>query len=740
MAKIVNLTGDEVVALTQKYMNDSDVAYVKKALDYATEAHITQVRKSGEPYIIHPIQVAGILADLQLDAVTVACGFLHDVVEDTDRTLDDIEENFGKDARDIVDGVTKLGKVEYKSHEEQLAENHRKMLMAMSKDIRVILVKLADRLHNMRTLKHLRKDKQERISRETMEIYAPLAHRLGISRIKWELEDLSFRYLNEVEFYKISHMMSEKRREREALVDEIVKKIKDYTEEQGLYGDVYGRPKHIYSIYRKMRDKKKRFDQIYDLIAIRCIMESPSDVYAMVGYIHELWRPMPGRFKDYIAAPKANGYQSIHTTVYGPKGPIEIQIRTKEMHEVAEYGVAAHWAYKKGIKGKVNSQEQALGMNWIKELVELQADSGGDAKEFVDSVKEDIFTERIYVFTPTGAVQELPKDSGPIDFAYAIHTQVGEKATGARVNGRMVPLTAKLKTGDVVEIITNPNSFGPSRDWIKIVKTNKARNKIRQFFKNQDKELSVTKGRDMLVSYFQEQGYVANKYLDKKHIDAILPRLSVRSEEALYAAVGFGDLSPVTVFNRLTEKERREEERAKAKAEAEELMNGGEVKKEKKEVLKVRSENGVIIQGASGLLMRIAKCCNPVPGDAIEGYITKGRGVAIHRADCHNLKSQENYEQRLVDVEWDTTTNDSKEYMAEIDIYGLNRSGLLNDVLQTLSNATKSISTVNAQPTKDMKFANIHVSFGIPNLSHLTTVVDKIKIIPDVYSVKRTNG
>ena len=740
MAKIVNLTGDEVVALTQKYMNDSDVAYVKKALDYATEAHITQVRKSGEPYIIHPIQVAGILADLQLDAVTVACGFLHDVVEDTDRTLDDIEENFGKDARDIVDGVTKLGKVEYKSHEEQLAENHRKMLMAMSKDIRVILVKLADRLHNMRTLKHLRKDKQERISRETMEIYAPLAHRLGISRIKWELEDLSFRYLNEVEFYKISHMMSEKRREREALVDEIVKKIKDYTEEQGLYGDVYGRPKHIYSSYRKMRDKKKRFDQIYDLIAIRCIMESPSDVYAMVGYIHELWRPMPGRFKDYIAAPKANGYQSIHTTVYGPKGPIEIQIRTKEMHEVAEYGVAAHWAYKKGIKGKVNSQEQALGMNWIKELVELQADSGGDAKEFVDSVKEDIFTERIYVFTPTGAVQELPKDSGPIDFAYAIHTQVGEKATGARVNGRMVPLTAKLKTGDVVEIITNPNSFGPSRDWIKIVKTNKARNKIRQFFKNQDKELSVSKGRDMLVSYFQEQGYVANKYLDKKHIDAILPRLSVRSEEALYAAVGFGDLSPVTVFNRLTEKERREEERAKAKAEAEELMNGGEVKKEKKEVLKVRSENGVIIQGASGLLMRIAKCCNPVPGDAIEGYITKGRGVAIHRADCHNLKSQENYEQRLVDVEWDTTTNDSKEYMAEIDIYGLNRSGLLNDVLQTLSNATKSISTVNAQPTKDMKFANIHVSFGIPNLSHLTTVVDKIKIIPDVYSVKRTNG
>lgn len=739
MVKEVNLTGQEVVDIAAQYMSEKDVEFVKFALNYATAAHYYQARKSGEPYIIHPIQVAGILANLHLDAVTVACGFLHDVVEDTEITLDEIETDFGKDVRDIVDGVTKLGKVEYKSHEEQLAENHRKMLMAMSKDIRVILVKLADRLHNMRTLKHLRKDKQERISRETMEIYAPLAHRLGISRIKWELEDLSFRYLNEVEFYKISHMMTEKRREREALVDEIVAKIKTYTEEQGLHGDVYGRPKHIYSIYRKMRDKKKRFDQIYDLIAIRCIMDTASDVYAMVGYIHELWRPMPGRFKDYIAAPKANGYQSIHTTVYGPKGPIEIQIRTKEMHEVAEFGVAAHWAYKKGIKTKVNEAEQAVGMEWLKELVELQDQSNGDAKEFVDSVREDILTERIYVFTPTGAVQELPVDSGPIDFAYAIHTQVGEKATGAKVNGRMVPLTAKLKTGDVVEIITNPNSFGPSRDWIKIVKTNKARNKIRQFFKNQDKEMSINKGRDMLVDYFQDQGYVANKYLDKKHIEEILPRVSVRSEEALYAAVGFGDISPVSVFNKLTEKERREEERAKAKVEADELVKGGEVKTEKKDVLKVKSENGVIIQGASGLLMRIAKCCNPVPGDPIEGYITKGRGVAIHRADCNNIKSQEGYEQRLIEVEWDDA-NSAKDYMAEIDIYGLNRSGILNDVLQMLSNATKMISGVNAQPTKDMKFVNMHISFGISNLTELTSIVDKIKIIPDVYSVKRTNG
>ena len=739
MPKEEPLTGGQVIALTKKYLSGEDVAFVEKALLYAVDCHSGQFRKSGEPYIIHPIQVAGILAKLKLDAVTVACGFLHDVVEDTDATLDDLEREFGHDVRVIVDGVTKLGKVKYKSHEEQLAENHRKMLMAMSQDIRVILVKLADRLHNMRTLKHLRKDKQERISQETMEIYAPLAHRLGISSVKWELEDLSFRYLNEVEFYKISHMMKEKRREREALVEEVVQKIESYAAERHLYGKIYGRPKHIYSIYRKMQDKKKRFDEIYDLIAIRCILESPSDVYAMLGYIHELWKPMPGRFKDYIANRKANGYQSIHTTVYGPKGPIEFQIRTKEMHEVAEYGVAAHWAYKKGIKGQVNSKESAIGMNWIKEMMELQ-DQADDAKEFVDTVKENYLAEEIYVFTPDGAVRSLPKDSGPIDFAYEIHTKIGEKATGAKVNGRMVPLTTKLKTGDQVEIITNPNSFGPSRDWLNIVKTSKARNKIRQFFKNQDKELSINRGRELLMAQFHEHDMIANKFMDKKHMDKVLQKTSYKTEEALFAAIGFGEIGAISVFNRLTEEERREEEKAKARAEAEELVKGGEVKVEnKKDTLKVRHEDGVVIQGASGLLIRIAKCCNPVPGDTIVGYITKGRGVAIHRQDCMNLRAQDNYEQRLIDVEWEDN-NTTKDYIAHIDIYGLNRAGLLNDVLQVLSNTAKMISTVNAQPTKDMKFANIHISFGIPNLSMLTTVVDKIKSVPEVYSVKRTNG
>lgn len=738
MPKEVNLTGDQVVALTRKYLSSEDVVLVQKALFYAVDRHRGQFRQSGEPYIIHPIQVAGILAKLKLDAVSVACGFLHDVVEDTAATLDDLEGEFGHDVRVIVDGVTKLGKVKYMSHEEQLAENHRKMLMAMSKDIRVILVKLADRLHNMRTLKHLRKDKQERISRETMEIYAPLAHRLGISSVKWELEDLAFRYLNPTEFYKISHLMKEKRREREELVDEVVHKIETYASERNLHGEIYGRPKHIYSIYRKMQDKKKRFDEIYDLIAIRCILDTQSDVYAMLGYIHELWRPMPGRFKDYIANRKANGYQSIHTTVYGPKGPIEFQIRTKEMHEVAEYGVAAHWAYKKGIKGQVDSKESAIGMNWIKEMMELQ-DQSNDAQDFVDSVKENYLAEEIYVFTPDGAVRSLPKDSGPIDFAYEIHTKVGEKAVGAKVNGRMVPLTTKLKTGDQVEIITSTNSFGPSRDWINVVKTSKARNKIRQFFKNQDKELSISKGRELLQAQFQEHGYVANKYMDKKHMEEVLQKTSYKTEEALFAAIGFGEIGAISIFNRLTEKERREEERAKARAEAEELVKGGEVKRENKETLKVKHEGGVIIQGASGLLIRIAKCCNPVPGDEIVGYITKGRGVAIHRKDCMNLRAQENYEQRLIEVEWEENIS-TKEYTAHIDIYGLNRAGLLNDVLQVLSNTTKNISTVNAQPTKDMKFANIHVSFGIANLSMLTTVVDKIKSVPEVYSVKRTNG
>ena len=739
MASEPDLTGAQVVAMTEKYLNEKDVLLVKKALQCASLAHAEQYRASGEAYIVHPTQVAGILAKLKLDAVTVACGFLHDVVEDTNFTQEDLVELFGEEIAAIVDGVTKLGKVEYKSHEEQLAENHRKMLMAMSKDIRVILVKLADRLHNMRTLKHLRPDKQKRISRETMEIYAPLADKLGIASIKWELEDLSFRYLNETEFYRIRGLMNEKRAAREELVDEVIAKLKLRVEKAGVHAEIYGRPKHIYSIYRKMHDKKKRFDEIYDLIAVRCITETTSDVYTTLGYIHDLWKPMPGRFKDYIANPKTNGYQSVHTTVYGPKGPIEFQIRTREMHQVAEYGVAAHWAYKQGIKSKVDVHEISETLNWIHELVELREEAGDSAQDFVKAVQEDILSDKIYVFTPTGAVQELPAGSGPIDFAYTIHTQVGDHATGAKVNGRMQPLTYTLKTGDRVEIITSKTSFGPSRDWINLVKTNKARNKIKQFFKNQDKETSVNKGRELLQNALVELGYVANQYLDKKHLDDLFNKMSYRTPEALYAAIGFGEVSATTVAHRLTEDERRLAERKRQKAESEELMKG-EVKREGKNVMKIRHDGGVSVAGIDSLLVRIAKCCNPVPGDKIIGYITKGRGVSIHRADCQNVRSQEDFENRLVEVEWDDEENTIKDYVANIHVYGFNRPGLLNDVMQVLSNTTKNLISINAQPTKDRKMANIHISLGIKNLSELTIIVDKIKMTPDVYSVKRTNA
>mgnify|MGYP005944478477 CR=1 FL=1 len=727
MAKDKNVTGEEILDICSAYMSADDLKLVEKAWHYATDAHSGQFRQSGEPYIIHPIQVAGILADLHLDAVTVACGFLHDVVEDTEKTLDDLETDFGTDVRNIVDGVTKLGKVEYKSHEEQLAENHRKMLMAMSKDIRVILVKLADRLHNMRTLKHLRKDKQERISRETMEIYAPLAHRLGISRIKWELEDMSFRYLNEVEFYKISHMMKEKRREREELVDEIVDKIKTYTAEQGLVGDVYGRPKHIYSIYRKMRDKKKRFDQIYDLIAIRCVMETHSDVYAMLGYIHELWRPMPGRFKDYIANPKSNGYQSIHTTVYGPKGPIEIQIRTKEMHQVAEYGVAAHWAYKKGIKGKVDSKESALGMNWIKDLVELQDASNGDAMGFVDSVKEDIFSERIYVFTPNGAVQELPKDSGPIDFAYAIHSAVGNRMVGCKVNNRMVPIDHVVSTGEIIEVILGPADKGPSRDWLKIVRTSEAKSKIRNWFKKMRREENIQEGRDTLARELRrEMIFIPDDELDE-FIGSCCRRLRQNNAEELYAAIGYGG---ITIANCLPKLKEEWQKRKSEEGKNEQLA--------KVDLSKVHATDGVVVEGFDNTPIKFAKCCSPLPGDPIVGFITRGFGVSIHKQSCVNaissMKDPTNAP-RWVKAYWADSVKDS--YKAGLEIVALDRNELLRDVLSALADIRVPIYTMNARQVEN-NCAVVSLTIGINNTEHLNRVVARLSKVKDVLKVTRS--
>ncbi|MTD42325.1 RelA/SpoT family protein [Erwinia sp. CPCC 100877] len=737
MPKEEILTGPGVIKIVSKYMAPNHVAFVQKACDYAEKAHTGQVRQSGEPYFIHPIQVAGILAELRMDPHTIATGFLHDVVEDTDVTLEDLKNEFGADVAMLVDGVTKLGKIKYKSHEEQLAENHRKMLLAMAQDLRVIMVKLADRLHNMRTLKHLREDKQRRIAQETLEIYAPLAHRLGISRIKWELEDTALRYINPNQYYRIVNLMQSKRDEREAYVEEAVEDIRLATEELEIYAEIYGRPKHIYSIYRKMKDQKKQFNEIYDLLAIRVIVDSIKDCYAVLGAIHTKWTPMPGRFKDYIAMPKANMYQSLHTTVIGPSGnPIEVQIRTHEMHQIAEFGVAAHWAYKEGKTEKVEENTDTKQLSWFREILELQ-DESYDASEFMESVKGDIFSDKVYVFTPTGEVTELPKGSGPLDFAYSVHTEIGNKATGAKVNGKMVQLDYTLKNGDIVEVLTSPNSFGPSRDWLKMVATSKAKNKIKRFFKVQDREVNIIKGHDAISKFLTEQGFTPKEYLSKTKIAEALDRFNFQTEDDLYAAVGYGEISAQMVANRLTEKERKEQEKARQKQEAEELMTQP-VKKEAPK-MKVRHEGGIVIQGVENLLVRISRCCNPVPGDEIVGYITKGRGVSIHRADCPNVQHQEELAQRLIEVEWEDTEHSTKEYDADLEIYGYNRSGLLNDVLQVISSMTKNLVSVEAKPTKN-KMAMIHITVKIQNLAHLKTIVDKIKNIPDVYNVRRTNG
>ncbi|WP_414841092.1 RelA/SpoT family protein [Enterococcus saccharolyticus] len=737
MAKETIMSGPTVIKLVAYYMSDEHVAFVQKALDYATKAHEGQFRKSGEPYIIHPIQVAGILAELHMDPHTVATGFLHDVVEDTDVTLEDLKAEFGPDVAMLVDGVTKLGKIMYKSHEEQLAENHRKMLLAMAQDLRVIMVKLADRLHNMRTLNHLREDKQRRIAQETMEIYAPLAHRLGISRIKWELEDRSLRYLNPNQYYRIVHLMQTKREEREAYVEGTVEEIRLATEELDIYAEIYGRPKHIYSIYRKMVDKKKQFDEIYDLLAIRVIVDSIKDCYAVLGAIHTKWKPMPGRFKDYIAMPKANMYQSIHTTVIGPNGnPIEIQIRTHEMHEIAEFGVAAHWAYKEGHTEEIKPDAMTQQVGWFKEILELQ-DESFDASEFMEGVKGDIFSDKVYVFTPKGDVSELPKGSGPLDFAYNIHTDVGSKTVGAKVNGKMVQLDYKLKTGDIVEIMTSANSAGPSRDWLKLVATSKAKNKIKRFFKTQDREGNVEKGHEAVVKALQELGFMPKEMLSKAKMQEALQRYNYHTEDDLFAAVGYGEVSPTTLANRLTEEERREQQIEKDKQRMQEMMN--QPAKKEPEKMKIRHEGGVVIQGVENLLIRMSRCCNPVPGDAIVGYITKGRGISIHRADCPNVTNAPEYENRLIEVEWEDTASNQKEYAADLEIHGYDRSGLLNDVLQVISSQSKKLLGVTARSDKD-KQATIRLSVSIQNLSHLQTITDKLKQVPDVYSVHRVKG
>ncbi|WP_188647105.1 RelA/SpoT family protein [Marinithermofilum abyssi] len=710
---------ERLMEKVSRYLKEEELPAIEKAYLFAEEAHRGQTRKSGEPYIVHPVEVAEILADLKMDATTLTAAILHDVVEDTGVTLEMLEAEFGETVAQIVDGLTKLKKhMKYKSTAEHQAENHRKMFVAMAQDIRVILIKLADRLHNMRTLKYLPETKRRRIAKETLEIFAPLAHRLGISTIKWELEDIALRHLNPQQYYRIVNLMKKKRAEREQYLDEVIATLRERLEKMGLNADISGRPKHIYSIYRKMVKDHKQFNEIYDLLAVRVIVDTIRDCYAVLGIIHTIWKPMPGRFKDYIAMPKANMYQSLHTTVIGPKGePIEVQIRTTEMHRTAEYGIAAHWAYKEGsqVEGSFNDK-----LKWFREILELQQESN-NAQEFVENLKMDWFSDSVFVFTPKGDVLELPSGSVPLDFAYRIHTEVGNRCIGAKVNNKIVPLDHKLKTGDIVEILTSKHSYGPSRDWLKLVKSSQARNKIRNWFKKERREESVAKGREMIEAALKKQDFDAGAILGSDRVKEVAEKFNFPDETDMYAAVGYGGLSATQVVNRLTDGLRAEEEQPLV------LPDVKAIPQRRKRV-----GHGVRVKGVDNLLVRLSRCCNPVPGDEIKGFVTQGRGVSVHRADCPNLKSVE--EERMVPVEWEGIGDQL--YNVDIEISGLDRNGLLNEVLQAVSETRVNLVAVSGKADR-RGMAKINMTISIRNLSHLQSVVEKVKTVRDIYSVRR---
>jgi len=738
-----------LIRRVHKYHPSDDISMIDKAYETACIAHKDQVRKSGEPYIIHPLCVAIILADLELDKETIIAGLLHDVVEDTVMTNEELKEQFGPDVELLVDGVTKLEQLQYTgeaapdrvtSREELQAENLRKMFLAMAKDIRVILIKLADRLHNMRTLKYKSPESQKRIARETLDIYSPLAERLGISKIKIELDDLSLKYLEPEAYYDLVEKIALRKDVREKYVQDIVDEVTEHITEAGIDAQIDGRVKHFFSIYKKMKNQGKTIDQIYDLFAVRIIVDSVKDCYAALGVIHEMYKPMPGRFKDYISMPKANMYQSLHTTLIGSTGtPFEIQIRTFEMHRVAEYGIAAHWKYKEASDGKVSTGGEDEKLAWLSQILEWQKDMS-DNKEFMKLLKSDLdlFSDHVYCFTPAGDVKNLPAGSTPIDFAYSVHSAVGNKMIGARVNGRLVTIDYQINNGDCIEIMTSQNSKGPSRDWLNIVKSAQAKNKISQWFKSEFKEENIVKGRELIQNYCRAKNINLSEILLAEFQKAVMHKYGFNDWDAVLAAIGHGALKEGQVVNRMQELYAKEH---KKQATDEELLAAIQENSVNKP-MRPKGKTGITVKGVHDVAVRFSRCCAPVPGDEIVGFVTRGRGISIHRTDCVNIMNLSDIERfRLIDAEWEPeeATQRSEKYLTEIVIYAQNRSGLLADITKVLTEKNIDIRSVNTRTSKQ-DIATMGMTFEIGSKKELQMIVEKLKTIDSVIDIERTTG
>lgn len=732
----------DLIIRVKKYHPSDDISMINKAYQIASNAHLNQVRKSGEPYIIHPLCVAIILADLELDKETIVAGLLHDVVEDTIMTNEEIVAEFGKDVAHLVDGVTKLNQLQYEGDKVEVqAENLRKMFLAMAKDIRVIMIKLADRLHNMRTLKHMAPEKQQEKARETMDIYAPIAQRLGISKIKVELDDLSLKYLKPDVYYDLVDKIAIRKSERESYVEGIVEEVTKHIKAAGIKAEIDGRVKHFFSIYKKMHNQDKTLDQIYDLFAVRIVVDSVKDCYAALGVIHEMYKPIPGRFKDYIAMPKPNMYQSLHTTLIGPTGqPFEIQIRTYEMHRTAEYGIAAHWKYKDVSDGRRPEQQEEEKLSWLRQILEWQRDMS-DNKEFLNILKSDLdlFSDNVYCFTPTGDVKNLPAGSTPIDFAYSIHSAVGNKMIGARVNGRLVNIDYVINNGDRIEIITSGNSKGPSRDWLNIVKSTQARSKINQWFKNELKDDNIVKGKDSFAAYLKAKSISPLDIMKTEYMDAVMKKYGFKDWESVYAAIGHGGLKEGQIANKMLECFNRDHRK---NVTDEDVVNAIEEQAQKAKGSKERAQGGIVVKGIHDVAVRFSKCCSPLPGDEIIGYVTRGRGVSIHRTDCVNVISMsESDRARLIDADWQVDNGGAgkEKYIADINIYANNRNGLLVDITRTFTENNIDINTVNSRVSKQ-KIATISISFGIHNTEELNRIVDKLRNVGGIIDIERTAG